>query len=291
MMLSIFEGDETLERETSLGRRLNVIDLAAFIVGHALTSQRRAEADPAIERLANFRKKLEAINTGLFDRLRAQIRDGCDAPGLRIEFDQYTDYGAHQSGQSHVGPDALDALLDGILILDRYPRLTAPPTSNIIPYDPTPARAILDVVDNADLKADDVFYDLGAGLGRVVIMTHLVSGVKAKGIEISPLHYQRACDYAGRLKLSGVEFINADVRDIEYTDGTVFFMYTPFTGEIFETMLDKLRQEADARSIRICTYGPCTAWVAEQPWLESRGNIVTSDPFRVATFHSRGGPA
>jgi hypothetical protein len=64
-----------------------------------------------------------------------------------------------------------------------------------------------------------------------------------------------------------VESIHADARDVDYSAGTVFFLYTPFEGGILETVLEKLRAET-GRDVRVFTYGPCTAAVAGMDWLK-----------------------
>ena len=130
-----------------------------------------------------------------------------------------------------------------------------------------------------------VFYDIGSGLGQVSTLTHLLSGVQAKGVEVE-LAY---CDYARRcargLNLSQVEFINVDAREADYSDGTVFFLYTPFEGRMLERVLERLKHESRKRRIQLYTYGPCTRQVARQRWLErvdQNGNHVN----RLAIFRT-----
>ena len=274
-ILNTFENDQTLEIEPSLIRRLSVIDLIDFAEGHSRAYSPHTDYTAIDQRLADFKKKLIAINTRVFDRLRTQIREGGVTPdALRREFNRYTDYSADQKGVNHVGPDALDALFDGILELEPYPRYTPAPNPDMIPYYPTPARAILDMVDNASLKSDDVFYDLGSGAGRVVILVNLASGAKAKGVEFNPDLHRYACGYAGKLGLTNVEFINADAQKVDYSDGTAFFMYTPFTGELMQAVLRQLWQTAQKHPIKVCAFGPCTSTLADQSWLSSHAENV-----------------
>lgn len=58
------------------------------------------------------------------------------------------------------------------------------------PYVPTPHDVVKKMIDMADLKGNEVVYDLGAGDGRLLIAskkTH--SGIIAKGFELSPPVY------------------------------------------------------------------------------------------------------
>jgi len=115
------------------------------------------------------------------------------------------------------------------------------------------------------------FFDLGSGLGQVAILVNLLAGITVKGIEFEPAFCDYASDCAADLNLSNVTFINVDARKADYSEGTIFFMYTPFKGEILEDVLELLRKESLRRKIKIITYGPCTAQVAVQSWLDLVG--------------------
>jgi hypothetical protein len=65
-----------------------------------------------------------------------------------------------------------------------------------------------------------------------------------------------------------VTFHNVDAREANYTDGTFFFLYTPFTGRLLQTVLARLETEARTRPITIATYGACSRDVAQQTWLQ-----------------------
>src|SRR5574341_746264 len=93
MILDVVERDDSLGIETNLGRRLNLIDLISFLEGHGSVYSRYADFASVEERLAKFKKHLTVLNARLYDRLRAQIREGNYTPAsLRREFNQYTDY-------------------------------------------------------------------------------------------------------------------------------------------------------------------------------------------------------
>jgi hypothetical protein len=97
---------------------------------------------------------------------------------------------------------------------------------------------------------------------------NLLSGARAKGVEFEPAfcEYARAC--AADLNLSQVEFINVDARQADFSDGTVFFMYTPFEGKLLQEVLEKLHQVSRTKMIKLFTYGPCTLPVSRQSWLK-----------------------
>jgi hypothetical protein len=144
-------------------------------------------------------------------------------------------------------------------------------------------------VDRAGFTKTDVFYDLGSGLGQVPILVHLLSGVTAKGVEFEPAYVQYSERIAADLHIPGLTFMNDDVRAADLSDGTVFFLYTPFTGRMLEEVLEKLRKVAERNPIRVFTYGPCTLEVSRARWLLPL-NPEEPDPFRLKGFSSRWSP-
>ena len=232
-------------------------------------------------------RRLRQADADWFHTLRQQIRTGQhSAQTLRALFDRHTCYRPGRTAQVHRGYDALDALVHGLLRAD-----TAPPTTDswdleMTPYEPTPSRVILDLVDQTQLRAEDVFYDLGSGLGHVPILVHLLTGAAAHGIEIEAAYCQHAQRCAEELGLSAVSFVNQDARQADYSGGTVFFMYTPFTGQVLESVLAALAREARRRPITIGAYGACSAEVAKQSWVRWPGPEV-DQAYTLAVFHSR----
>jgi SAM-dependent methyltransferase len=135
-------------------------------------------------------------------------------------------------------------------------------------YQKTPARIIFELVEKTFITKDDIFFDLGSGLGQAAILVNLLAGAKARGVEFEPAFCSYAGECAEQLNLPDVSFINADARQTDYSEGTVFFMYTPFKGEILQDVLALLRNESLTRKIKIITYGPCTFQVASEGWLD-----------------------
>jgi SAM-dependent methyltransferase len=204
---------------------------------------------------------------------------------LRRQFDLYTGYTPAQKGAAHWGTDGLDVLVDGLLQVEACPTATEAPGPDMIHYQPTPARVVLDLVDHAGLQPSDVVYDLGSGLGQVVILVNLLSGVRAKGVEIDPGLCHCAQECARQLGRLNVDFVNADARDADYSDGTVFYMFRPFKGAVLQAVLEKLRHEAQKRRLRLCTYGACTPDVAKLAWVESLDDN-TGHEFKLALFQT-----
>jgi SAM-dependent methyltransferase len=218
----------------------------------------------------------------LIERLQAGIRQGDFTPAsLRAELERYREPALPGMPLAH---DSLDALVDGILDVPALPTVDFPWEAEMVGYRAAPARVILDLVDRLALGSGDVFYDLGAGLGRTAILAHLLSGALARGVEIVPAYCRQAARSAQALGLADVRFICADARHVDYLDGTVFFLFTPFMGTMMQAVLEKLRQAAQTHPIRICTCGACALEVGLQPWLAGAESAINGA--ELAIFHS-----
>lgn len=163
--------------------------------------------------------------------------------------------------------DALDEWTADVLLRDPLPEHSDALTDEMVPYQRTPTRVVLALADYLGTNRDGVFYDIGGGVGELAILIHLLTGMTAKAIEIEPAF----CAYGSRLiaglNLRSVEVINCDAREAGLSDGTVFFMYTPFRGGILTTVIGRLREIAARRTITIATLGPCTLQVNSETWL------------------------
>jgi hypothetical protein len=150
-------------------------------------------------------------------------------------------------------------------------------------YQPTPVRHILHLIAATGLAEDDVFVDLGSGLGHVPLLVSMVTGAQSLGIEVQAAYVASARECAQRLHLSRVRFIPQDAREADLSSGTVFYLYSPFNGSILTDVLSALRMESTRRSIKICSLGPCTRTVANETWLKAS---ALRDAGRITVFDS-----
>ena len=234
-----------------------------------------------------IKSDLEAFDANLFKKLRATISTGRYS-GEAFK-DLVSEYVHLQSDdpehRNRPGYDSLDLLINGVFHFDAMPEQTLDPEPEMVYFQKTPARVIFELVEKVPFDEDDIFYDLGSGLGQVVILVNLLTEIIAKGVEFEPTFCDHAKNCALELNLSGIQFINADARQADYSDGTVFFMFTPFTGAIMQDVLERLRQESLTRKIKIITYGPCTTRVALQTWL-SCAELLDGNIYKLAVFSS-----
>lgn len=171
--------------------------------------------------------------------------------------------------------DSLDEFINAWLEVGEMPEPTTGLAAGMVEYHKTPARVVVELAGRLKCREGDVFYDLGCGLGQVVLLVHLMTGVTAKGVEIEPSY----CGYARKCaeKLGAeVCFIAGDVREMDLSDGTIFFLFTPFKGQLFDHVMDQLELVANRHPIRVIGYGPCSKELARMGWLRRERDMPDS---------------
>lgn len=239
-------------------------------------------ADEALRRQAMAASdRLESRNARFFESLREDIRSGLGPERLMACLARWERPRAHADDPQAY--DLLDELVAGLLRIDEPAVPTVELSPDMVFYQPTPARHILAMIRHSRLGPDDVLVDLGSGLGHVPLLAAICTRATAIGIELEPAYVACAQAAAGALALSNVRFMQADARAADVSAGTVFYLYTPFKGAILRDVLERLRDEATRRPIRVCTFGPCTAEVTQQSWLIRSAEYEANAP---AIFHS-----
>jgi hypothetical protein len=228
--------------------------------------------------------ELESVNFRLYEAIRRDIQQGAGAGRLLEWMPDWPDWNGAANLTNCRGYDYLDELISGVLQFEEPSPEVVQLESEMVSYQPTPARHIFDLIGRTALTERDFLIDLGSGLGHVTLMASICTSANCTGIELEPFYVDCARKSARSLNLNNVRFIRGDARAADFSDGTVFYLYTPFIGTILRDVLNSLRQEADRREIRICTFGPCTRVVAEERWLSAIGAPETD---RIGIFRSR----
>ena len=290
--IETIEENAELYEEINFHRRVEAIDYIEFhiidrIEGLLDTSYQLEELTKLKQAAERLKHQLAEIDNRLFQRLRSAIRAGVyTGTALKDLIDTYVRCDAKGSReQDAIGYDNLDLFINNLLLDNTLPIETKARELEMVYYQQTPARIILELIKQANFTAQDVFYDLGSGLGHVPILVNLLSGAQAKGVEFEPAYCDYARARAAELNLSRVAFIHGDARTADYSDGTVFFMYTPFAGRLLQEVLEKLHGEARKRRLRLFTYGPCTPTVSQQLWLTCVGQNQ-ADIYKLGVFRS-----
>lgn len=262
-----------LYKPESFDKRIEAVDFMEFhIIDHIEAQLLKGLQTDELSLLKNqaeeLKAKLEAIDIHLFQKLQSAICTGkYTGNAFKNLVNKYIDIDLSDNNHGEPDYDNLDIFINGLFPSQTIPGQTKNLEADMVYYQKTPARIIFELVEHVHFTGHDVFFDIGSGLGQVAMLVNLLTGVTVKGVEFEPAFcdYARTC--AAGFNLPNVTFINVDARAADYAGGTVFFMFTPFKGEMMEAVLTRLRQQALHKEIKIITYGPCTAQVARQNWL------------------------
>src|SRR5689334_6805613 len=77
-----------------------------------------------------------------------------------------------------------DPWLDEVFGLGELPDDGPDLPPGCVPYLPCAVDTVLRMIEHADVRAEDVFVDVGAGLGRAAALIHVATGAAAIGLEI-----------------------------------------------------------------------------------------------------------
>jgi hypothetical protein len=280
-LIEQLEHDASLQRADRVRERADALDRLEILTLSHESAAGGAIAD-LLRRAETLRERFEADGAALHAALRDDIRRGNGAESLRLIVEGDTgDRAPCAPGESY---DFLDELLSGILELDPPEATGTDLTSEMVRYQPTPARHIFDLIARADPREDDVLVDLGSGLGHVPLLVAICTRARAVGIELEPAYVECARRSAAALRLERATFLAHDARSADFSVGTVFYLYTPFAGSILRRVLDALREEARRRTIRVCAFGPCVPAIVAEEWLELVGTAASD---RLTMFRSR----
>ncbi len=149
-----------------------------------------------------------SVNSRLESKLRQELR-----PGTRIVSNAF--------GIANWRPDKIVRAADGTEVLVwTVPKPPARPPD--VPFLPTPELVAYDMLALANVRADDIVYDLGSGDGRIPIYAAQKYGARAVGIEIDPRLVEISRQVARDAGLTGqVTFIEGDLLTTDLRDATV----------------------------------------------------------------------
>jgi SAM-dependent methyltransferase len=178
-------------------------------------------------------------------------------------------------------PESFLAALRGIPTVDRDEWLNRvlglgelpddePIPRGCVPYLPSSVDALLRIVDQAPVRANDIIVDVGAGLGRAGAFLHLVTGAKVIGLEIQPRLVLAWRELAARLLVPQMACVEGDAAELAtyMVIGSIFFLNCPFSGARLAKVIAGLEPIARTRAIRVCcvdlTIPPCP-WLVQDP--------------------------
>lgn len=99
-----------------------------------------------------------------------------------------------------------------------------------VEYLATDYSVLRRVLRRADLGPDDVFIDLGSGLGRAVFVASWLGAGRAVGVEIDGRLVEGARTNAARsrLRAHNIEFVQSGADTYPQDESSVIYMFNPF---------------------------------------------------------------
>jgi predicted RNA methylase len=179
---------------------------------------------------------------------------------------------AYHTGRRRLSDAALDrilhlswrkaeASLDLLDLLDRY-------GNELFEYHGLGYADIRWIIHALQLTERDVVYDLGAGYGRFVIYGALVSPAKFKGIEIVRERAAHIARARARLRLRNACVAAENAAAADFTDGTKFYLFSPFFTPTLRAVARKLETCAAKRPITVVAIYHAATYFSRQRWLK-----------------------
>lgn len=168
---------------------------------------------------------------------------------------------------------ALLALVSACAVL-ALPSLAqhTPPRQLDVPFEPTPQGVVERMLALAEVKQNDLLYDLGSGDGRIVITAAKNFGARGVGIDLDP---QRVAEAKTNAREAGVEdrvrFVNGDLYQSDFSDATVVTLF------LFPQVNRKLRPEL-WRQLKPGTRVVSYIWDMGEEWPPEKTLTVNGRP-------------
>lgn len=95
-----------------------------------------------------------------------------------------------------------------------------------VPYVPTPEIVVDEMLKMAQVKGNDLLYDLGSGDGRIPITAAQRFGTRSVGIDLNPVRIKEANANAEKAKVTDkVRFVEGDLFKEDFSEATVLTLY------------------------------------------------------------------
>lgn len=179
------------------------------------------------------------------------IRDGGRPPAAFRSHWETLGFLSHERRDGTPADDYLDALF-------KTSRLTFDSSTQATAHVNLGSRAsrVSDFLSVTTPASDDVVFDLGSGSGKLALTVAASSVTSVQGVELLEHAVDDANGSAVALGLQNVAFHRADVRDVDLSAGSIFYLYYPFHGEVASMVASSLGALARQKDITIYASGP-----------------------------------
>ncbi|MFW6012759.1 MAG: SAM-dependent methyltransferase [Candidatus Bipolaricaulota bacterium] len=140
-------------------------------------------------------------------------------------------------------------------------------------WQPTDHTTVKRILDLADIRPDDIIYDLGCGDGRIVVEAAKQYGIRGVGIEIDPLRvaisWLRAL-FAGQQSRVTIKMGNMYRVDLRQADVVVLFL----SASSNRKLAPKLSRELEEGSRIVSYYHELPGWDSIQRAKSRDGHLL-----------------
>ncbi len=275
--------DQIFEEENFLGRKKAME--AISIVRES--RQEEYSGHDISDKVLELQERIEGKNNSLGEKYRRILIEGeLSRAEIRTMLERFTTYRKEHIPASHYTEQNLDLLIDCVFGVDVETTRIPNDRRGMVHLERTPASAVIEFIDKLNLTGAETLFDLGSGLGHVVYVFQLLTDIHCVGIEIEREYYSTAMNVVRRMNLSRVRFVNKDVQETEFGDCDIFFMFSPFFGQVLENVLKQIKKLSHRKPITLCSYGNSTPAIGDQDWLYIEDKEMIH-PYRAAVFTSK----
>ncbi|MGB7161542.1 MAG: class I SAM-dependent methyltransferase [Tepidisphaeraceae bacterium] len=184
----------------------------------------------------------------------------------------------------------INTAIERYLRIDTTPLASAPARGSAahddsIPYEPLDYPFLLRTLSRLAPREDDVVYEIGCGMGRVLCLLARRRFRRCVGIELCGELADRARANVSTVRglRTPVEVLTADAALADYADGTAFFMFHPFGPRTMEATIARIHASVllRPRPIRIMYVNPFHENV-----LEASGWLRCTDRLKSRCFNT-----
>jgi len=183
------------------------------------------------------------------ERLKAKCPEGLHATGsFRRQVGKSSDYAAMIQLVYALYEDRSSSFMPQDIRRDKAEVEIACGNDKASGYGEIVLEDFVDMLNKAGAHAGQHFWDLGSGLGKLVLTAGLL-GMDATGVEIVNQRYQQACAAVQQAELQGVgddhgsiRFLHDSFYDIDFSDADILFINSVlFSDEMMKVIAQKAR--------------------------------------------------
>jgi hypothetical protein len=153
------------------------------------------------------------------------------------------------------GGTPADDYLDAMFQVARYTMGEQTPVFGM-PNMASRAHRVADFLEVTRPGAEDVVFDIGSGSGKVALTVAASTFTRVRGVEYGASYVSSSRGTATQLGIENVAFVHADVREVDLSEGSIFYLYYPFHGEVALAVAQALGSLARTKDITVYASGP-----------------------------------